>query len=74
MYDNGNGVEQNYDQAIEWYLKAAEQSNITAQYNIGIIIFIIVKYCFNINRIHVSIWTWSWSRLHQSNRVVFKVS
>ncbi len=36
MYRHGYGVEQNYSNAMEWYLKAAEQGNRVAQYNIGI--------------------------------------
>ena len=35
MYDNGQGVPQNYSQAIYWYKKAAAQGVATAQYNLG---------------------------------------
>lgn len=35
MYDNGNGVPQDYKKAVEWYTKAAEQGHIYAQFNLG---------------------------------------
>ena len=35
MYANGEGVEQDYAKAIEWYTKAADSGNTTAMYNIG---------------------------------------
>ena len=34
-YEKGNGVEQNYEKAIEWYTKSAEQGNVIAQNNLG---------------------------------------
>ena len=34
-YDNGEGVEQSYSQAVYWYKKAAEQDLAEAQYNLG---------------------------------------
>ncbi len=36
MYQNGNGVSQDYTKAIEYFFKAAKQGNPSAQYNIGI--------------------------------------
>ena len=30
-YYNGRGVEQNYEEAVKWYKKAAEQGNDDAQ-------------------------------------------
>ena len=36
MYDNGNGVVQNYKEAVKWYRKAAEQGFSSAQNNLGI--------------------------------------
>ena len=36
MYDNGQGVRQDYAQAVQWYLKAAEQGYADAQYNLGL--------------------------------------
>ena len=33
---NGEGVEQDYAEAIKWYLKAAEQRSAIAQYNLGL--------------------------------------
>ncbi len=35
MYDNGQGVPQDYAKAVEWYRKAAEQGYADAQYNLG---------------------------------------
>jgi TPR repeat protein len=35
MYLYGDGVEQNAERAVEWFLKAAEQGHIEAQYNLG---------------------------------------
>jgi TPR repeat protein len=37
MYGNGEGVPQNYEQAIKWYTKAAEQGLAQAQHNLGLI-------------------------------------
>ena len=34
-YFNGEGVEQNYDKAVEWYTKSAEQGDCWAQYRLG---------------------------------------
>jgi TPR repeat protein len=33
MYDNGQGVAQDYKTALKWYLLAAEQGLARAQYN-----------------------------------------
>ena len=35
-YQYGQGVEQNYQEAVKWYRKAAEQGNAAAQCNLGI--------------------------------------
>ncbi len=35
MYDKGYGVPQDYNKAMENYLKAADQGNAEAQFNIG---------------------------------------
>ena len=35
-YENGNGVQQDYAQAVTWYRKAAEQGHIIAQYSLGL--------------------------------------
>ena len=35
MYDNGEGVSQDYSQAVAWYRKAAEQGFAIAQYRLG---------------------------------------
>jgi uncharacterized protein len=35
MYANGQGVPQNYAEAMKWYHKAADQGNATAQTNLG---------------------------------------
>ena len=34
-YENGDGVEQNYEEAAKWWRLAAEQGNVKAQYNLG---------------------------------------
>ncbi len=36
MYQNGNGVTQDYTKAMEYYLKSANQGNSDALYKIGI--------------------------------------
>ncbi len=36
MYDSGQGVPQDYQKAIKYYLKAADQGYAYAQFNIGI--------------------------------------
>ena len=36
MYKDGEGVPQDYKQAISWYIKAAEQDDVVAQYNLGL--------------------------------------
>ena len=36
MYDNGRGVTQDYNEAVKWYRKAAEQGNARAQRALGI--------------------------------------
>jgi hypothetical protein len=35
MYEMGQGVPQNYAEAVKWYRKAAEQGFAEAQYNLG---------------------------------------
>jgi len=35
MYDQGQGVPQNYSEAVKWYRKAADQGHADAQYFIG---------------------------------------
>ena len=37
MYDDGQGVPQDYKQAVKWYTKAAEQGNAEAQYNLALV-------------------------------------
>lgn len=34
-YEKGEGVKQNFEKAIYWYTKAAEQNNILSQYSLG---------------------------------------
>ena len=36
MYDNGDGVPQDYKEAVKWYRLAAEQGDASAQYNLGL--------------------------------------
>ena len=35
FYQTGQGVAQNYTEAMRWYRKAAEQGNVDAQFNLG---------------------------------------
>jgi len=35
MYDNGQGVPQDYAEAVKWYRLAADQGNANAQSNLG---------------------------------------
>ena len=35
MYQHGFGISENYNQAIYWYTKSAEQGDMFAQYNLG---------------------------------------
>jgi len=37
MYDTGQGVPQNYTEAVKWYRLAAVQGNAVAQFNLGLI-------------------------------------
>ena len=37
MYANGQGVPQDYAEAVKWYRKAAEQGLASAQYNLGVV-------------------------------------
>ena len=36
MYANGQSVTRDYNQAAEWYSKAAAQGNMDAQYSLGV--------------------------------------
>ena len=36
MYDKGYGVVKDYEQALRWYRKAAEQRDAWAQFNLGV--------------------------------------
>ena len=36
MYKNGKGVERDYQKAFEWFLKAAELGDDTAQFDVGL--------------------------------------
>jgi TPR repeat protein len=36
MYSNGQGVKQDYTEAMKWYQKAVDQGNMVAQRNIGV--------------------------------------
>lgn len=65
-YESGNGFEKNYDKAIYWYTKAANQGNTNAQYHLGVLYnkakenplrayfwFEVARLCgFNITHIH----------------------
>ena len=36
MYENGQGVPQDYKTAVKWYRLAAEQGDAGAQFNLGV--------------------------------------
>ena len=36
MHEHGQGVKQNYAEAVKWYRTAAEQSHASAQHNLGV--------------------------------------
>jgi hypothetical protein len=36
MYEKGNGVTKDYNEAVKWYLKAADQGNAYGQCNLGV--------------------------------------
>ena len=37
MYSDGKGVPQDYDEAVKWYRKAADQGLAEAQFDLGLI-------------------------------------
>lgn len=37
MYENGYGVERNYQKAVYWYRKAADKGHSVAQHNLGVL-------------------------------------
>ena len=39
IYYNGEGLPQDYKQAVYWYKKSADQGNAIAQYNLGIMYY-----------------------------------
>jgi TPR repeat protein len=39
MYGKGEGVQQNYTEALKWYKKAADQGDATAQYALGLMYY-----------------------------------
>ena len=39
MYAGGYGVRQDYAEAFRWYRKAAEQGDVQAQYNLGLMYY-----------------------------------
>ena len=39
MYDNGQGVTQDYKEAVKWYRLSADQGNADAQYNLGLMYY-----------------------------------
>ncbi len=44
MYDHGEGVPQNYAEAVRWYRMAADQGNAIAQHNLGHSTFLVRAY------------------------------
>ena len=49
MYDQGQGVPEDDQQAVAWYRKAADQGHASAQYNLGVM----YSYGLEIGRAHV---------------------
>ena len=39
MYENGQGVAQNYAEAVKWYRKAADKGFAQAQFNLGLLYY-----------------------------------
>ena len=39
MYGDGQGVKQDYFEAVKWYRKAAEQGYANAQFNLGVMYY-----------------------------------
>ena len=39
MYEKGQGVRQDYAEAVKWYRQAADQGYVKAQYNLGAMYF-----------------------------------
>lgn len=39
MYENGEGVEQDFNEAIKWYSQAAAAGSVDAMYNIGVLCY-----------------------------------
>ena len=39
MYDEGQGVQQNYAEAVKWFLRGAEQGSADTQFNLGLMYF-----------------------------------
>jgi hypothetical protein len=39
LYYKGEGVEQNYDKAVEWWNKASERGDAQAKFNLGLMYF-----------------------------------
>jgi len=57
MYFNGYGVTKDYQKAIEWHHKAAEQGNADHQYQLGSI-YDMGEGIFRKNRDHQKAMTW----------------
>jgi len=36
MYDEGQGVDQDYEEVVKWYRLSADQGNASARYNLGV--------------------------------------
>lgn len=68
MFFLGEGVPQDYDKALEWYLKAAKQGDIDAQVRIGKCIHFYAYIYFQ--RPNVFLWARCFSRFLQGDEVV----
>ena len=61
MYDNGEGVTQDYAEAVKWYRKAAEQGVADAQQNLG------YKYDMGQGVLHDEVMAYMWYNLAGAN-------
>ncbi len=42
MYGNGEGVPQDYAEAVGWWRKAAEQGDANAHFNLGLLYYYLI--------------------------------
>ena len=54
MYDKGEGVPQDYKEAVKWYTKAAEQGDADAQTNLGVM----YEYGLGVPKSYIKAYSW----------------